>query len=564
MNARIALFLILAVEAQAVERWADPLLPVKDGLALWLDAGSEEKALAADGAKLEKGKVTPGLWHDGSGHKRHARQEKAEAQPRLATAFPAKVFAFDGKAQHFVVDTEGWTMREATVLVFARAKSNAGGFRGFISASKPGVNDYVSGFTLDLGGKASADGLSALNAEGAGFRGEQNLLRARVPFGKTFCAAVSIGGEKVTTYLDLAAQGARPRAKDGEMSAGHLLIGARSVSHDGPPKPNGFFHGDIFEVLVYERALSADEIGSVNRYFTSKYAGIVYIAEAAKTKVEGAVALTAVKSPPVIQPLVPGFVARKLPVALSNINFLRYRADGRLYAGAYDGKIHVLRDTDGDGLEDKADIFHESDDLKLVMGMALTPPGYPRGEGVFVATRSRVLLVLDKDKDGKGEEVVPVTQDWEKAKVLGGGVSDSLGVALGPDGSVYFTLGTHDFTNAYLLDASTGKAGYTTATERGTVQRVSPDFAKRETVCTGLRVNVGLAFNAAGDLFATEQEGATWLANGNPFDELLHIRPSLHYGFPPRHPQHLPEVVDEPSTFDYAPQHQSAVGLCFQ
>ena len=556
--------ILITFQVHAVEPWADPKLPVTDGLALWLDAGSEAKALEAEGTREGKMKVAPGLWHDGSGMKRDARQSAPEAQPtHMTVSYPAQAFVFDGKTQHFIVDTEGWTMREATVLVFARAGSNAGGFRGLVSASEPGMNDYVGGFTLDLGSKASAEGLSALNAEGVGFRGEQNLLREAVPFGKTFTAAMVIGADKVTTFLDLATQGARPRTPDEVLHAGRLLIGARSIGHGKAPVPTGFFHGDIFEVLVYERALSAEEIAAVNRYFTSKYAGVVYVAEAAKTQAAGALALTVVKNPPVIQPLVPGFTARKLPVALSNINFLRYRADGRLYAGAYDGKIHVLRDTDGDGLEDNADIFYESDDLKLVMGMALTPPGYARGEGVFVATRGRVLLILDTDHDGKGDEVVTVTQDWEKAKVLGGGVSDSLGLALGPDGSVYFTLATHDFTNAYLLDASTGKAGYTTATERGTVQRVSPDFARRETVCTGMRVNVGLAFNAAGDLFATEQEGATWLANGNPFDELVHIRPGLHYGFPPRHPQHLPDVVDEPSTFDYAPQHQSAVGLYF-
>jgi putative heme-binding domain-containing protein len=72
-----------------------------------------------------------------------------------------------------------------------------------------------------------------------------------------------------------------------------------------------------------------------------------------------------------------------------------------------------------------------------------------------------------------------------------------------------------------------------------------------------------MAFNAAGDLFVTDQEGATWLANGNPFDELLHIQKGRHYGFPPRHPEKLPGVIDEPSVFDYGPQHQSTCGLTF-
>jgi putative heme-binding domain-containing protein len=92
---------------------------------------------------------------------------------------------------------------------------------------------------------------------------------------------------------------------------------------------------------------------------------------------------------------------------------------------------------------------------------------------------------------------------------------------------------------------------------------VAPDFRSRAIVATGIRFSVALAFNRAGDLFATDQEGATWLANGNPFDELLQIEPGRHYGFPPRHSRHLPCVIDEPSVFDYRPQHQSTCGLNF-
>src|SRR5439155_21379706 len=107
------------------------------------------------------------------------------------------------------------------------------------------------------------------------------------------------------------------------------------------------------------------------------------------------------------------------------------------------------------------------------------------------------------------------------------------------------------------------KSAYNIHSERGTILKLSPDWKHREVICTGVRFTVSLAFNAAGDLFCTDQEGATWLANGNPFDELLHIQRGRHYGFPPRHPRYLPGVIDEPSTFDYGPQHQSTCGLNF-
>src|SRR5690606_911558 len=74
---------------------------------------------------------------------------------------------------------------------------------------------------------------------------------------------------------------------------------------------------------------------------------------------------------------------------------------------------------------------------------------------------------------------------------------------------------------------------------------------------------VGIRMNKLGDLFCTDQEGATWVPNGNPFDELLHVQKGRHYGFPARHPRFLPNVIDEPSVFDYRPQHQSTCGLNF-
>ena len=83
---------------------------------------------------------------------------------------------------------------------------------------------------------------------------------------------------------------------------------------------------------------------------------------------------------------------------------------------------------------------------------------------------------------------------------------------------MYFGLGTTNFTNAYLTEAG-GKAQYKVGDERGTILKVAPDFSRREIVCTGIRFPVGMAFNDLGDLFATDQEGATWLPNGNPFDE---------------------------------------------
>jgi hypothetical protein len=83
--------------------------------------------------------------------------------------------------------------------------------------------------------------------------------------------------------------------------------------------------------------------------------------------------------------------------------------------------------------------------------MALTPPRYRHGDGVFVASKGKCSLLVDTDGDGKADKEIIVAEGW---KELPHGV-DALGVAVGKDGSVYFGLGTADFTNAYLLKDGT-------------------------------------------------------------------------------------------------------------
>jgi putative heme-binding domain-containing protein len=269
--------------------------------------------------------------------------------------------------------------------------------------------------------------------------------------------------------------------------------------------------------------------------------------------------LKPVANPPLVQMLVPGFTVRELPVQIPNINNVRYRHDGKLVALGYNGHVYLLSDKDGDGLEETVETFWDNKTgLRGPLGILLTPPKYDKGQGLFVASKGKVSLIVDTDSDDRADKEIIVAQGWKEiAQAV-----DALGVAMDKDGNLYFGLGTANYANAYLKTKD-GKAEFDIKSERGTIQRVSPDFKKRETVCTGIRFPVGLAFNRHGDLFCTDQEGATWLPNGNPFDELLHIQPGRHYGFPPRHPKILPNVIDEPSVFDYGPQHQSTCGLFF-
>ena len=106
----------------------------------------------------------------------------------------------------------------------------------------------------------------------------------------------------------------------------------------------------------------------------------------------------------------PGFSVRELPIKLSSLNNIEYAADGRLFAGGYDGRFHLLRDTNGDGLEDKVDTFSPEPSQNYPLGMIVKD-----GEPYAVLT-DEVVRWHDTDNDGipdKRETVVTGFDDPE-------------------------------------------------------------------------------------------------------------------------------------------------------
>ncbi|MBX9628397.1 MAG: ThuA domain-containing protein [Gemmataceae bacterium] len=544
----LGLVLTAPTAAAGPEPWADPKLPVKDGLELWLDA-AKAKAPAPGGKVAE--------WPDGSGKGRHLRQPTEDARPTLLKVGDAGLVRFDGVDDHLRATGLKAEVRDFTLFLVLAPRANGGDWRGFIGTNAPGGRDYETGLTVGFG-PAGTPRLADLSVEGRGFGGYQNLLKTPGPFGKLHTVEVRGGAKAVRAFVDGQPSGQRPR-RAGPVGLDEITVGSRFFTNGpGDQEARGHVRADFAEVLLYGRELSDAEAGQVRDYLTAKYAKLK---DELPPDGDGrAEPLVAVTDPPPVQVFAPGFEARRIPVDLSNVNNVKYRPDGTLVALCYNGDVWLLTDTDGDGVEDRASLFWEAKGrLRAPIGMDLTPTKYKHGDGVFVASKGKISLIVDKDGDGKADEEIVVATGWEEIK----NNVDALAVAFDKrDGSVLYGRLTADYTNPYLLDKD-GKAGYSLTAEPSTITRVAPDFKSREIVATGIRVPVALAFNRHGDLFCTDQEGATWLPNGNPLDELLHIQKGRHYGFPPRHPKHLPNVVDEPSTFDYGPQHQSACGLNF-
>lgn len=559
--AGICLATFAAADQPQAEAWCDKKLTVTTGLEYWFDA------TRAHGPTLmpQDGKV--GVWHDASGNHRHLRQATVESQPVRIPVGDVAIVRFDGldDVLRFVAAASppsdklepGGDRDQISIFLVASPRRNLGGFQAALAFNAAGQRDFESGLTLDLGPVPTSRFLH-FNVEGRGFGSWKNLLAGEQEFGELHQLHVATSADKV--QLRVAGQLAGERPRTGQtISLAELTTGARYYTLGGGPQAiQGFGAWDLAEVLVYGRTLNAGESATVEKYLRDKYEGVRGLippdADSSSRPLEP------LKNPPAIQMLLPGFAVQELPVDLTNINNVLYRPDGTLMALAYNGTIWKLRDSNGDGLEDQAEPFWDSHgELRSPIGMDLTPPGYVHGDGVFVVGKTRCVLIVDTDRDDRGDREIVLADGWKESFHQ----VDGLGVAYDKrDGSVYFGRGTYNFADPLLKDAN-GKPQYRLTDEASAILRVAPDFKSREIIATGIRFPVGLRFNRHGDLFATDQEGATWVPNGNPFDELLHIEKGRHYGFPANDGVHVTGVIDEPSVFDYAPQHQSTCGFNF-
>ncbi|MEO6036687.1 MAG: ThuA domain-containing protein, partial [Verrucomicrobiota bacterium] len=257
---------------------------------------------------------------------------------------------------------------------------------------------------------------------------------------------------------------------------------------------------------------------------------------------------------PIVKMLVPGFSVQELPLKISNLNNLRFSIDGTLTALGYDGRVHLLRDTNDDGVEDIDELFWDKSTITVPVGMAWST------NGLYVSSHGKVSLLRDTNSDGKADEEEIIASGWPPTDVGSGGV-DASALTIDPQGNLYFGLLTQDYSNPYRV--KDGVSHYDVNGMRGTIQKWNANTKKLETIATGIRVPYTLAFNKAGDLFNTDQEGETWCPNGNPLDELNHIVLGKNYGFPPRDDKWLTNLVSVPPVVGFGPQHQSTCGLIF-
>ena len=215
---------------------------------------------------------------------------------------------------------------------------------------------------------------------------------------------------------------------------------------------------------------------------------------------------------------------------------LAFGPDGRLYVASYGGKIIALHDSKGAGHADRMTVFADGLDKPTALAW--------RGNDLYVHQAGKVTMFRDTAKRGRA--------DWSKDLVINlpsyvYPLHVNLGLAFGPDGRLYFGVG------------STTNAGAEENPMAARIWSMNPDGSDLQEFAYGVRNPFGIAFNSAGDLFATDN-APNWEGTV-PGDELKYIAKGGRYGFP--------EFGEPPPNADWQgpavifPPHVSPTGIAF-
>jgi hypothetical protein len=323
-------------------------LPVRDGLVWRFDATAQARQRQAAALPPLANNQNADLWLDSIDPQTQAAQLLAERRPVFLGDESAAFFRFDGKDDFLALTAPRRLVPAVTIFILAAPKSNPGNFSALLATSETGKNDYTSGLNVDQGPAAATD-LSIINVESGGSTGFADLMSASLmgaadrPFGAfhVFTIRSKIGKSGTELFFDGIKAGERDRLES-MIGLDQLTIGARRYSNDPLQLPfvQGFFAGDMADILVYDRALSDSDRTKVEEMLLERIAGLHALGSGAKGH-----ALETISNPPIVQMLVPGFTVEELPVRVGNLNNIRYRHDGKLIGLGYDGRIHVLTDS---------------------------------------------------------------------------------------------------------------------------------------------------------------------------------------------------------------------------
>lgn len=262
-------------------------------------------------------------------------------------------------------------------------------------------------------------------------------------------------------------------------------------------------------------------------------------------------------------PRVPaGFRVELFAFGLTRPRMARTAPNGDLFVvESAANRVRVLRDADGDGKPEAAQVFAEG--LKQPFGVAFYPPGKD-AKWVYVANTDSVVRFpyVDGDVKARGAAEV-IVDDISGGGLLRGGGHWTRDVVFSKDGSkMYVSVGSFSNVGDDAAEAN-----------RARIFELSPDGKNERVYATGIRNPVGLAVHPeTGDLWTSvnERDG---LGDHLVPDYITRVRDGGFYGWPwfyigghqdPRHEGKHPELRDHVVVPDVLLQsHSASLGLMF-
>lgn len=189
----------------------------------------------------------------------------------------------------------------------------------------------------------------------------------------------------------------------------------------------------------------------------------------------------------------------------------------------HDDRVRLLVDTNRDGVADAATVFADGFN-GLIEG---TAAGILARRGdVFLTCIPSLYRLRDLDGDGRADATPAersVLSTGYGARVAFRG-HDMHGLALGPDGRLYFTIGDRGYKVEYKDD--TGKTHTAHDPASGAVFRCEPDGSGFEVFATGLRNPQEIAFDDLGNLFTVDNN-----SDAGDKARLVHVMPGSDSGW---------------------------------
>jgi glucose/arabinose dehydrogenase len=199
-----------------------------------------------------------------------------------------------------------------------------------------------------------------------------------------------------------------------------------------------------------------------------------------------------------------GFTAYRIAEGFLRATSIALGPDGELFVSERHGNVYRLADADGDGVYEELVLY--SSGYEEATGIVVAEDGT-----LYVSSRGIISTVRDADGDGVGEE----RNDIITGLPIGRHQND--GIVFGPDGKLYIGHGSTCDDCVEPDDRSP------------TILQANADGSGLRIYATGLRNVYDMAFDAQGNLWATDNGSDTPCET---VDELNLIEDGGDYGWP--------------------------------